>query len=66
MSYMQYEVEQSFIAGVKGAVKGVGKGLFNSVYRPVKGVGLAGTSVWNQVSGSSATNPKCHTVPETK
>ena len=52
--------------GVKGAIKGAGKGLFNAVARPVKGAGLAGYSVISGLPGLNHEQPKCFSTPHTK
>ena len=40
-------------AGVKGAFKGMGRGVSHAVTRPIKGFGLASYSIWESVNDSS-------------
>lgn len=46
-------------AGFVGAMKGMGLGVQHVISRPIKGVGLAGYSVWESLGESKLSKPKC-------
>lgn len=54
--------------GLVGAVKGMGLGVQHVISRPIKGVGLAGYSVWESLTSQEGRNsvPKCFMAPDTR